>query len=420
MPLTRSTARPTRAYRRGLLAACAATLVAATLALPSGGPAAAASVPVPVIPVGTPTSAPEALASYVPANSCEPAAKPGAKALGDLLRATYPGSSYGIDRTCGTDPLPTSEHYDGRAIDFFRSVRVPAQRAQIDALVKWLFAPDAAGRAFANARRVGVMYLIWNGRIWGSYRAADGWRPYSTCASHPGTAYDTTCHRDHLHVSLSWEGAMKRTSFWTDRTAAVDYGPCRAADLNWAASYRTANPTRCPSYARVTAQAGSSSLHKTLVTYSGMQLAQGSTGPVVRAVQQAVGTSVDGSYGSATRAAVVAYQSRRGLPATGIVDAATWRTLLSATAPAAVPVTVPTPSTGPTTAPSSPLTRYLGTTLRRGSHGLAVLALQRRLHVAADGRFGRRTVRTVKRFQRRHHLRATGIVATRTWRALGA
>ena len=72
------------------------------------------------------------------------------------------------------------------------------------------------------------MYLIWNNRIWGAYRAADGWRPYLDCASATSKADDTRCHRDHLHVSLSWEGAMGRTSYWTDRVADRDYGPCRA------------------------------------------------------------------------------------------------------------------------------------------------------------------------------------------------
>ena len=171
-----------------------------------------------------------------------------------------PGSHYGIDRTCGTDPLPTSEHYDGRAIDWFRSVRSPAQRADATAVLRWLFAKDAAGHAYANARRLGVMYLIWNNRIWGSYRASDGWRPYSNCATRPAPAYDTTCHRDHIHFSLSWEGAMKRTSFWTHEVAARDYGPCRVSDMNWAAPYRAVRGTSCPSYSRVSAPAGASSL----------------------------------------------------------------------------------------------------------------------------------------------------------------
>ncbi|MCW2866245.1 MAG: Peptidoglycan-binding domain of peptidoglycan hydrolase-containing protein [Marmoricola sp.] len=398
--------------------------------------AVAAPVAVPRAPVATAGSTPEALAAYVPANSCDPTAKPGTKALGELLKATYAGSSYGIDRTCGTDPLPTSEHYDGRAVDFFRNVRVPAQKAQLDGLVAWMLAPDAAGRPYANARRLGVMYLIWNNRIWGSYRPGDGWRPYSSCASHPEAAYDTTCHRNHLHVSLSWEGAMGRTSFWTGRTATPDFGPCRASDLNWASPYRVANPGRCPSYPEVTAQAGSTALHRTLVTYSGMRLTAGSTGPVVRAVQQALHTGVDGSYGAATRTAVNGFQAAHRVPVTGVVDDATWRALLTATAPKATPAPTPTPpapttpvpttgsgtapATTPTTKPADPLRAYQGVVLRRGSRGPAVVALQRRLRLTADGWFGPRTAAAVRTFQRRHHLRVTGVVDARTWRALSA
>jgi hypothetical protein len=40
----------------------------------------------------------------------------------------------------------------------------------------WLFRADPRGRRFAMARRVGVMYIIHNRHIWGSYRAAEGWR----------------------------------------------------------------------------------------------------------------------------------------------------------------------------------------------------------------------------------------------------
>ncbi|MCW2868528.1 MAG: peptidoglycan-binding protein [Marmoricola sp.] len=374
--------------------------------------AVAAPVAVPRAPVATAGSTPEALAAYVPANSCDPTAKPGTTALGELLKATYAGSSYGIDRTCGTDPLPTSEHYDGRALDFFRSVRDPQQKAQVQALVSWLFATDAHGNPYANARRLGVMYLIWNNRIWGSYRASDGWRPYAGCASRTSRAYDTTCHRDHVHLSLSWEGAMKRTSFWTRQVAAVDYGPCREAGLNWAAPYTTARTAPCPSLPRVTAPAGSSALRRTLTTYSGMVLTRGDAGPVVRAVQQAVHTTVDGSFGPMTQAAVRTWQAAHGVTPTGVVAADTWHALLRAVA-----VAKPAVAAKPT---HPELTRYRSRTLAVGSHGPAVVALQKRLWISHGGTFGPATRTRVRTFQRRHGLPTTGVVAARTWAALGA
>jgi peptidoglycan DL-endopeptidase CwlO len=57
--------------------------------------------------------------------------------------------------------------------------------------------------------------------------------------------------------------------------------------------------------------------------------------------------------------------------------------------------------------------------LRLGSRGKAVRVLQQRLGLPADGVFGRRTVRAVKRFQRRHGIKVTGRVGDVTRGALG-
>jgi hypothetical protein len=57
--------------------------------------------------------------------------------------------------------------------------------------------------------------------------------------------------------------------------------------------------------------------------------------------------------------------------------------------------------------------------LRVGSTGSAVKAVQRRLKVSVTGYFGRQTEAAVKRFQRRRGLKADGIVGPATARALG-
>jgi hypothetical protein len=57
-------------------------------------------------------------------------------------------------------------------------------------------------------------------------------------------------------------------------------------------------------------------------------------------------------------------------------------------------------------------------TLREGSRGRDVAAVQRKVHVAADGVFGPKTRRAVIRFQRSHHLHANGVVGPATWKAL--
>ena len=51
--------------------------------------------------------------------------------------------------------------------------------------------PD--GKSAYWARRLGIMYIGYNKRIWGSYRASEGWRKLSN--SNP--------HTDHVHFSFS-------------------------------------------------------------------------------------------------------------------------------------------------------------------------------------------------------------------------
>jgi hypothetical protein len=163
----------------------------------------------------TPTFGPaiDALASYQPQTTCSPTAKPGALAVRDLLVRTYGPASFSIARACGSS---TSEHYEGRAVDWMHSVRNATQRDQVRTFVHWLKATDLYGNRFAMVRRLGVMYLIWNGRMWRAYDPARGWTEYQSCRTrYTSSAYDTMCHRDHLHMSLSWPGARKQTSWYT-------------------------------------------------------------------------------------------------------------------------------------------------------------------------------------------------------------
>ncbi|MCW2810989.1 MAG: peptidoglycan-binding protein [Friedmanniella sp.] len=412
---------------RALPRALSATLAAAALLLttaPWAGAVpvtdvaplmAAAAVPNPPVPAGLPVGA-ETLASYVPANTCDPVSKPGVVRLGKLLTATY-GGSYGIDRTCGTDLLATSEHYEGRALDWMHSVRVASDKAEVDTMLTWLFATDPAGNRYANARRLGVMYVIWNNRIWGAYSADAGWRDYNNCANRTSTSLDATCHRNHVHFSLSWAGAQARTSFWTRTVAAEDFGPCRPADLNWAATYRVANPRPCARYPKVAAPAGASATLRTLVQYSGMELTTGRTGPIVTTLQRVLGVGADGVFGSVTATAVRGYQSRHGLAVTGTVTADTWRALLKEQSAPGTTAVTPAPTPPPAT---SPLTPYKKLVLQQGSRGKAVTALQKVLKITADGWFGPQTRATVVRFQKAKHLKADGIVNADDWKALGA
>lgn len=381
-------------------------------------------LPTPASPVN-PSAKLEDPAPYVKQVSCDPVAKPGATALGTLLVATYPGTSFGVARPCGDDGI-ASEHYEGRAVDWMVRARDPEAVARAEAFLGWLLAPDAAGNGFANARRLGVMYVIWNDRIWGSYASADGWRAYSSCAAHPEPAWDTSCHRDHVHLSLSWAGAAGRTSFWTGKVAANDYGPCRPADLNWAAPRSGVNPSPCPPYPAVTAPPGSAATLAALVRYSGATIGQGSSGPAVRALQAGLGIAVDGRYGAGTVAAVAGLRRSQGLPDGNGMDAAAWRALLEVVAGAPTSAGSSAPSSPrtspkPTSPKASELTRYSGQVLSYGSRGPAVTALQRALKVTpVSGWFGPVTRSAVSAFQTSKGLPATGVVAAATWRALGA
>ncbi len=340
----------------------AALLTAAAIVLGGGlatagtvGAAAPASAAasVPATPATLPSGI-EDLARYVPADSCDALAKPGTIAFAEQLKSAT-GVGYTIPRNCGSDALSTSEHYDGRAVDWFTTIRDSTSKAKATAVINWLLATDAAGHQYANARRLGVMYIIWNNKIWGSYRASEGWREYSGCSALTSTAYDTTCHRNHVHFSLSWEGAHERTSWWTGAVARPEFGPCRVKDLNWAAPRSSANYGPCASYPKVSAPSGSSSLVQTLYGYSGMYLRLGSAGPAVATVQKAVGAGADGEFGPLTKAALGSWQERAGLKATGTTNVATWRALLRTGG--VLPTSTPTTTTStPRTTTSTPRT----------------------------------------------------------------
>ncbi|MGB8652788.1 MAG: hypothetical protein WCD35_19240, partial [Mycobacteriales bacterium] len=150
----------------------------------------------------TPSRAIERLAPYQPQTTCSPTPKPGTVALRRLITRAYGGTGdYGIVRACRIGGR--SEHKEGRAWDWKVSIRNRTQVRQVNDMLHWLFAHDRYGNDFAQARRLGVMYVIWNHRIWTT--STRSWRVYR--GADP--------HTNHVHFSLSWAGALKRTSYWT-------------------------------------------------------------------------------------------------------------------------------------------------------------------------------------------------------------
>lgn len=160
-----------------------------------------------------PTDPPDEIelpAAYEPQALCDPTAKPGTEALAGILRSKYPGTWTGTVRDC--NGTARSEHKEGRAIDWGGvSAFDSSSRARVDSMLRWLLDADDQGRQFAVARRLGVMYIIWNEQFWAADDADRGWQPYPCSGV-------TLCHQDHVHISLSQAGAAKRTSYWTGRT----------------------------------------------------------------------------------------------------------------------------------------------------------------------------------------------------------
>lgn len=135
-------------------------------------------------------------------------------------------------------------------------------------------------------------------------------------------------------------------------------------------------------------------------------LKRGSEGQDVEYLQEALieldfkPGAVDGVFGVFTESAVKAFQKWTSISSDGIVGPSTWEKLDDADK-------------------SDP-------TLRKGSHGVAVRGLQRRLIAAGhdageiDGRFGSKTEAAVRDFQERNELDVDGIVGPQTWQHLNA
>ena len=55
---------------------------------------------------------------------------------------------------------------------------------------------NVAAWARANAKSLGITYVIWNQRIWSVGRSSEGWR---AMANRGG---DSANHKDHVHINV--------------------------------------------------------------------------------------------------------------------------------------------------------------------------------------------------------------------------
>ena len=112
--------------------------------------------------VPAPAGAIEDYAPYQPATRCSPTAKPGTVRLARWLVRKYGGGHGPISRRCGGS---TSEHTEGRAFDWSLNAARRADRRTAERFLRRIFATDRRGNEHALARRMGIMYVIWNDRI---------------------------------------------------------------------------------------------------------------------------------------------------------------------------------------------------------------------------------------------------------------
>lgn len=126
--------------------------------------------------------------------TCDPTPKPGVVAFKNWVLAKYGGTDLGIIRECGGS---TSGHTAGTAWDWGTLSGSP----RVDELLDDLLANDGE-----LIRRTGLMYMIWNRRIWNTRSRI--WQNYT----------GPSPHTDHVHFSFSSAGAWGRTSFFTEGT----------------------------------------------------------------------------------------------------------------------------------------------------------------------------------------------------------
>jgi hypothetical protein len=157
----------------------------------------------------------EDYAPYQPQTKCSPKAKPGTKVLLRFVVHHFGGAAGGISRPCSDSG--TSEHKEGRALDWTLDAEKEADRDTAQAFLDFVFAADAAGDEDALARRMGIMYVIWDDHIYSAWRQFEPADYLSSSCPTKKKCSKTLRHRDHLHISLTRAAGKGRTSWYDGR-----------------------------------------------------------------------------------------------------------------------------------------------------------------------------------------------------------
>ncbi|MBF4162386.1 hypothetical protein ISG29_11855 [Nocardioides sp. CBS4Y-1] len=88
--------------------------------------------------------------------------------------------------------MPGSAHYEGRAVDAFVRPISPANKTRGWAIASYFV---------AQADRLRIATVIFDGKIWTATRSAEGWRDYTVPAGSSGDRAVLE-HRDHVHIDV--------------------------------------------------------------------------------------------------------------------------------------------------------------------------------------------------------------------------
>lgn len=378
--------------KRSFVHAFFAVIVAVCMCLVALAPAqgaGAAPITLPKQPKGlpfraAPPASPDLPSPYAPQVSCSPQDMAGPRGLRDLVLKTYRvGGKGNIGRSCNQG---VTEHSEGRAWDWMINPKVKAEKAAAADFLAWLTADDGA-----NARRLGIMYVIYNKKIWAIYRVREGWRK-------------SAGHTDHIHISFGWAGARANTSFWTGNRAEVDHGPCARFAGQPAVLRSTPRDTRCYSSASLVKRSKQATV------------GWGASSTKLKTAQKALKVKQTGRFDNTTWKAVKAYQKSHDLPWNGSIDQPTWTSLAPAEAKSDV-----AKGYTPAKAAAYGLKTYAKSAIAERATGKSVLMLQVALAMKradSNGYFGPRTKAAVKSFQKKARLKQTGTVAKADWAAL--
>jgi len=136
-------------------------------------------------------------------------------------------------------------------------------------------------------------------------------------------------------------------------------------------------------------------------------LGAGTTGAAVKTIQALIGADADGDFGPQTATALKAWQTAQGIPATGVVDNATWTVMPLATASRACAQKIG--GTGFTVSCA---------VVSQDDTGPAVAVLEAALEQPVDAEFDAATGKALVAAQQAAGLKASATTNRKTWKAL--